>query len=178
MKFVLGSIFLQIIQPLIFIIAAFIWGDWRNWKGYYPTILFIICMDFFSSILMYPHPLWKYEESLLLPNHTLTDYFIALLMYPAVILIFLANYPKKKMLQIGWILLWIVIFSLTEYISIISGLGTYHNGWNFTWSILFNCVIFPTLRLHHSRPLWAWLIGIPIGAFIIIYFDFSIKMMK
>ncbi|WP_373370790.1 CBO0543 family protein [Lederbergia panacisoli] len=77
-------------------IAAFIWGDWRNWKKYYPTILFMICSDFFSAILMYEHPLWMYKKSLLLPNHTLTNFFIAFLMYPAVVLIFLANYLKKN----------------------------------------------------------------------------------
>lgn len=178
MKFVLGSILLQIIQPILFTIAAFIWGDRKNWKRYYPTILFIICMDFFSSILMYNYPLWKYEKSLLLPNHTLTDFLIAFFMYPAVVLIFLANYPKRKIAQIGWILFWIIIFSLTEYIAIITGIGSYHNGWNFMWSVLFNCCIFPTLRIHYKRPLLAWLIGIPIGAFILMHFNFSINIMK
>jgi hypothetical protein len=178
MKFVLGSILLQIIQPLIFIIAAFIWGDWRNWKKYYPTILFIICLDFFSSILMYKHQLWTYEESFLIPNHTLTDFFISFSMFPAVVLIFLANYPKKVVAQISWTLLWIFIFSLTEYIAILSGIATYHNGWNLGWSVLFNCITFPTLHLHYNKPLWAWLVGIPIGAFIIIHFGFSINEMK
>ncbi|MGM8365740.1 CBO0543 family protein [Virgibacillus sp. W0181] len=147
-------------------------------KKYYPTILFMICLDFFSAILMYEHPLWMFEESLFLPNHTLTDFLIAFFMYPTVVLIFLANYPKQKVRQTGWILLWVVIFSVTEYVSIITGLGSYYNGWDFGWSIALNCIMFPILRLHHSRPLLAWLLCIPIAAFIIIYFNFPLKMMK
>jgi hypothetical protein len=158
--------------------SAFKWGDWRRWEKYYPTILFVICLDLFSSILMYEHPLWVFKESLFLPGHILTDFLITFFMFPSVILIFLANYPKKKLPQIRWILLWIFIFSLTEYIAIISGLATYRNGWNLVWSVLFNCVMFPTIIIHHRQPLWAWLAGILIGSFIIIHFGFSIHNLK
>ncbi|WP_338021149.1 CBO0543 family protein [Bacillus piscicola] len=178
MKFVLTSILLQIIQPLLLLIATFKWGDWRNWEKYYPTILFIICLDFFSSILMYEHPLWIYKESLFLPNHTLTDFFIVFIMYPTVILLFLANCPSKRMAQIGWILLWITTFSVTEFISVASGLGAYENGWNFGLSVLFNCVMFPILYIHHHKPLLAWLLALSVALYIILSFHFPIETMK
>ena len=36
----------QIVVTLIIVVIARKWGDWRNWKQYYPTILFFIATDF------------------------------------------------------------------------------------------------------------------------------------
>ncbi|WP_404456736.1 CBO0543 family protein [Virgibacillus necropolis] len=138
----------------------------------------MICLNLFSSILMYNYSLWRFEESFVLPNHTLTEFLIVFFMFPPIILIFLSNYPKRWVVQIAYITFWVFMFSWTEYIAIRFGLTTYHNDWDFYWSLLFNCVMFPILRLHHSRPLWAWLLGIPITAFILVYFNFSLENMK
>jgi len=178
MKDNLIPIFIDAVLPLIFIISAFLWGDWKNWTRYYPTILFVMLLDLFAGLMMYNHPLWYFEETVILPNDTLTNLVIVFAMFPATVLIFLANYPKKWSKQIVWILFWIVIFSLIEYIASQHGRTTYHNSWSFRWSVLFNCITFPVLRLHHSRPLLAWLIGLPVAFFIFLYFNFSITDMK
>lgn len=178
MGYNVAAILLKGSELLVFLGAAFFWGNWRNWKHYYPTILFVICMDFLASILMYHHTLWKFEGFLILPNHTLTDFLFAFMIFPAIVLTFLSRYPEKWITQMVWILAWVFVLSLSEYISKLIGTTTYHNGWNFGWSVLFNSITFPIMRLHHSRPLFAWLIGIPIAVFILVFFHFSIEEMK
>ena len=178
MGYIIISIFLQVIQPILFIIAVILWSDWRNWRKYYPTILFMICLNFFSGILTYQHSLWQYERSFILPNHTLTDFLLSFVIFPASVLIFLSNYPVKGLYKIFYITAWVVMFSLTEYIAVFFKIGTYHNGWSFLWSVAFNCVMFPILRLHHSRPIWAWVLSLPVLVFITAYFNFSMGDMK
>ncbi|MFJ7309628.1 CBO0543 family protein [Peribacillus frigoritolerans] len=153
-------------------------GDWRNWKEYYPTILFMICLSFFSSILMYDHPLWLFHGTLFLPNHTITNFLITFVQFPMLVLIYLSNYPQKIRGQIGYFALWVVIFSSIEFFFYLGGKMSYFNGWNYGYSVLFNCITFPILRLHHSKPLSAWLLSIPIAAIILLYFDFSFVNLK
>lgn len=47
----------RIILVLVFVIIAWKWGDWKNWKLYYPTILFMILGDFVYIFLTYKKPL-------------------------------------------------------------------------------------------------------------------------
>lgn len=39
----------------LFILVCYKWGDWRNWKTYYPTILFLIAGTLFTILLQQPN---------------------------------------------------------------------------------------------------------------------------
>ncbi|WP_223292278.1 hypothetical protein [Salipaludibacillus neizhouensis] len=43
-------------------------GDWGNWRKYYPTILFIVLVCLFAYALTYDQPLWLYHGIFLSPN--------------------------------------------------------------------------------------------------------------
>lgn len=158
------------------VLAAWKWGDWRNWQKYYPTILFFALGDLIYSLLTYNFPLWEYKSPLM--KTTLIDLVISLIYFPATILLFLPHFPKGFLKQAAYTLLWIIIYIATEAISQKLGFFSHQNGWNIWWSLLFNFLMFPLLYLHHKKPQWAWVVAIAMGTAIIIYFKVPFASMK
>ncbi|WP_313771830.1 CBO0543 family protein [Neobacillus niacini] len=164
----------------IFLIAAIIWGDWRNWRKYYSTILFIWFGDLLYNFLCYDYKMWEYKESIfglaVMPNHTIITLLIMFISYPSSILIFLGRFPEKKLNMGLWIIFWVSLFSLIEYINLhFLNLITHHNGWTIGWSVFFNAIIFVMLRLHYKYPTVALITSIPIIFFFVIYFHVPIR---
>ena len=166
----------QIIVAFIIAIIAFKYGDWRNWRLYYPTILYFIIGDFLYNILTCNYRLWQYESPLL--KSTFSELLIVFVFYPSTILLYLPHFPRGLKKQIPYILLWVVIYSTTEIISFNLGFFSYHNGWNICWSILFNCFMFPLLWIHQKNPPLVWLSSFVIGSAVLIYFKVPLPFMK
>lgn len=178
MKHLFLSIFTdyQIIVTFIITIAALKWGDWKNWRLYYPTILYFIVGDLLYTILTYNYPLWEFESPLL--KTTFSDILICFVFFPATIFLYLPRFPKGVSKQILYVLLWVVIYTATEIISFTFGFFSYHNGWNIYWSILVNCFMFPSLWIHYKKPPLAWFLYFVLAAAVIIYFKVPLSSMK
>lgn len=160
------------------LIAAWRWGDWKNWQLYYPTILFMIVGNFLYNILTYNYPIWMYQDSLF-PNHTITDIFNSFVLFPAVILLYLPRFPKEGMIKkVRYIVLWVIVFVSVEWLLSYFGLFSYYNGWSIIWSLIFNIGMFTILKVHFQKPLLAWIISVIVILFLIIYFDVPIEKMR
>lgn len=168
--------YIRMMLPIIYIVLAWRFGDWKNWKKYYPTILFIISVDFFISNLLKDYPLWTFHGSLLIPNHTIADFMIAFTCFSPMVLIYLSRYPYRKewYRQFVYIFLWFILYNIVEAIFFFAHLITYHHGWNFWWSSIVWVFMFIGLRLHHTKPLLAWLLCFTCTVFLIIYFQIPI----
>jgi len=153
------------------VVLAWKWGDWRNWKLYYPTMLYFIVGNFSYTLLTYNYPLWEFESPLL--KTTGSNFLITMISFPAVLLVFLPHYPSARVMQILYILVWTAANTLIEWIAYLSGFFSYHNGWNIWWSALFNAFMFALLRLHHKKPPAAWLLTI-IVAWAVLFFYFKV----
>jgi hypothetical protein len=167
----------------LFLIAGMIWGDWRNWRKYHSTILFLWFGDLLYNFLCHDYIMWEYKESIfgqnILSNHTVISLLIMFIAYPASVLIYLGKFPKEKIEIVIWVLFWVTLFSLIEYINLrYLDLVSHYNGWTMGWSILFNMLMFPLLRLHYKYPIAALLISIPIILFFVICFNVPISRMK
>lgn len=166
---------MHIILGIISLFAGYKWGDWRNWRLYYSTILFMILMDLIYNFLTYKYSMWEFETSfdkMLLPNHTTVSFLVEFIYFSSTVLIYLRYYPTKKSKQPFYIAFWIAFYSSIEYISFVTWKGiSYHNGWNIWWSIIINSLAFPILKLHYKQPLWAWFCSIIIITFFWIYFN-------
>ncbi|WP_376769373.1 CBO0543 family protein [Paenibacillus germinis] len=97
-----------------------------------------------------------------------------------IVLLYLSRYPYNTRLlkQFVYIFVWVGSFVLIESIFLYVKLLSYHNGWNFGWSILVWIFMFLGLRLHDTKPLWAWLFCLVTSVFLIIYFQIPISTMK
>ena len=166
----------NIIASLFFLIAAWKWGDWHNWRKYYPTIIFFLLINYAYGYITYNYPLWQFESPLL--KTTLCDIFVSIVAYPSTILLFLPHYPNTLYKRIFYILMWVTLYSILEFFSFKLGFFSYHNGWNMWWSVLFNGLMFPIFRLHHQNPLYAWSFTLILAVAILLFFNFPCSSMK
>lgn len=170
---------MHIVSGAIFLFIAWRFGDWKNWKKYYPTILFFIMGDLLYNILTFNHPTWSYSKGWIFPNHTLINLWIMATIYPATTIIYLFYFPKEKIKQILYILLWVLIYVLGELLGLhVFGLIDHFNGWNMWWSALFDIILFTMLPIHHKRPLLAWGLSIIVIIFFLTVFDVKISEMR
>jgi hypothetical protein len=156
---------MHIFLNFIFLLSGIKWGDWKNWRKYYSTYLFFVGGDLFYNALLHDYRLWNYKENIigknLLYGHLIINLLIMVFTYSSTLLIYLGNFPKQRLKQVCWIVLWVFIYSLVEYInSKYLNLIEYHHGWNILWSILFNILMFTVLKIHVNNPLLAWIISI------------------
>jgi hypothetical protein len=134
-------------------------------------------VDFLHNSLTYNHPLWLFHDPFL-PNHTFIDYFIMVFIYIPTVLIFIGKYPKAISKQVLWILLWVALYSFIEYVHYGLNLISYHNGWSYFYSIQILFAQFTILKIHHSRPLLAWVLTIMVTGFHWVSFDLPIEKIK
>ena len=148
----------HLILVILAITVCYFVGDWRNWTKYHSTILFYITGDLMYNFLAYNKPLWQYASHTTWLGHTLSNLLVSLTVFPCTILVFFRYYPNSGILKkIVYISLWVAIQSSVEAVSLRLGYFTHHNNWNIVWSIIANFILFPTMVLHQSKPLWAYI---------------------
>lgn len=139
---------------IISILICWKWGNWKNWKEYYPTILYFIIGNLVYCILTCDKPLWQFIE--FFSKCTFSDISIMILLYPSTVILFLSFLPKTLLKKIMYILLWVIIYTLIELVSLYTGSFAYKNGWNIYFTIIFNIIMFSLLLLHYTNPLIVW----------------------
>ncbi|PLS02438.1 CBO0543 family protein [Neobacillus cucumis] len=173
---------MHLLQAGLFLLATIRWGDWKNWRRYYPTILFFIGGDLLKNTLFHDHRMWEYQETVLgekiLFGHLVINFLVMFVIYPSTILIYLGKFPMEKGKQILWILFWVLIYLTMEYINLhYKGIKHYY-GWNMWWSMIFDLVMFVILWIHHTKPLLAWAFSIMWLSILWNIFDLSHNLLK
>lgn len=162
---------------LIWLLACWKWGDWKNWQKYYSTLLFFIVGDFIYLYLLSDlYPMWRYTPQGMDKNIGLTNTHVSLsimfIKYTTTIFIYLSKFPNSsKMKQVLYMAFWVLLYTLNEIMDLFFHLMKHYNGWNLGYSILFNVVMFVILRVHHSKPPIAWGLSILFIIFLWNLFD-------
>ena len=154
MKFIL----IRIISISIFFISAYRWGDWKNWRKYYPTMIFFGMGDLIYIAVFHHKPLWKFPTNFLTPS--LDELLLIFSIFFPTTLLFLSNYPKKLYSQIIYIVAWVAFYMVIEIVDLMAGIIEYGSGWNLWWSLLHNTIQFPLIALHHRKPILTWIIAL------------------
>ena len=170
----------HILLALVSLIIAWKWGDWRNWKQYYSTILYMIIGDLSCMLLTANKPLWQFESPMI--SGDFSEFVIAFICFPSTCLIFFAFYSKirrfRKFVYILFLPSVSTLYTFLEWISFKLGFISYHNGWNIFWSFAVNLFIFPLLLLHYKRSLWVWPISVALAALVIFIFHLPFSITK
>jgi len=167
----------RILLHVLFLSAAWKWGDWRNWRQYYPTMLYMIVGDLMYNFLTYNYTMWKFNPTSfdkgIYSSHTLITLGIDFINFPAVVLLYITHFPAKGLhKQILYILVWAMMNSLIELAAhFFSGIS-YEHGWNYGWSALFNVIMYILLRTHYKQPLLA----LGLSAILIVSYCFYFKL--
>ncbi|MGG0855267.1 CBO0543 family protein [Metabacillus fastidiosus] len=167
-----------ILVVAVYIILAYFFVDWKNWKSYYPTVQYYIICNLLYNFIFYNHSLWKYRAITVdWLNHTIIDITFTLIIIPVLIMIYLRYYPKRKK-QYVYIIIWIAFFTIIEYFFYKKELFIYENGWNIFWSCVFNLILFTVIRIHYINPLKAFLVSLPIIIILLCIFHPSLAELK
>lgn len=161
---------------LLFIFALIRWGDYKNWKSYYPTILFISTGDLIYNFWTKDDKLWQWYSPVF--THTFIDFLWLFTVFPATILIYLPNFPKENKRKFIYVFYFIIIYSLIEYLIFVAGYIKYFNGWSYWNSFLFYFAMFPVLRLHQKRPILAWIVYFILAFSILHAFEIPLKLIN
>jgi hypothetical protein len=114
----------HVLLSLISIFIAWKWGDWRNWKLYYPTILYMIIGNLTYIILSKNKPLWKYESPII--SGDFAELLIAFVVFPCTCFIFFqlyskVNNSKRIPVYILFFLFCAFVYTSIEYLSFYLG---------------------------------------------------------
>lgn len=150
---------LHLLISIVWIIITKKWGDWKNWKSYYGTILFLDFGDMTYNYVFQHKPLWYHVSPILSTKQI--EFLFLYIIYPCILLLMLPYYAKPKSLKnyIIYTLSWIISFSAIELVFYKLGFILYMNGWNYYLSVLFYFLLAPIMILHHFKPLWAILVS-------------------
>ncbi|CAH1213176.1 hypothetical protein PAECIP111891_03924 [Paenibacillus allorhizoplanae] len=161
---------MHVVIALFTIYSVWRWADWKNWHKYHPTMLFILAGGLLYEYLTHDFNLWVFHPDFLY-NHQITVIVYAVITMPLSVLLFLSRYPTTtKLKQLMYLLKWVFIYSVVELALQISGRISYGHGWTFWHSVMFDVMMFPMLRLHHTKPLRAYLLSLIIIVVLMWYF--------
>jgi hypothetical protein len=100
------------IVVFLFIFSAWRWSDWKNWRKYYPTMLFMTTVSLLENIITANHKLWMMVNSPFATSSLANGLFVTFMSFPAVLLLFLSHYPKKNSRKVCYVLLWASFYSM------------------------------------------------------------------
>lgn len=166
---------LRIVVAGLFVAGCWKWGDWKHYWKYYPTILYFIIWDLIYNFIFHDYTLWKLTGFI---NHTFSVFIVAFIIYPCTVLMYLPYFPEKRIKQFIQFAFWVTLYSLIEVIAQSTNNIKYEHGWNFTYSVGINIIIFLMLRMHYKKPLIAWPISIAWAALIMFLFKIPFNLIK
>ncbi|WP_408011049.1 CBO0543 family protein [Pseudalkalibacillus sp. A8] len=159
---------------ILSIFAVWKWGDWKNWRKYHATILYLISMNLLYFFLCKDQLMWR-----LVPDsgitYTVSELIYLFIVFPATVILFLTGYPKTLGRKFFHNAKWVGIYIGFEALGNVFKKIEYFHGWNFFYSFVFLCIMFPMLRLHYLKPLTAYFVSIFIILFLLLYFDISLS---
>lgn len=167
-------------HPLIalgFIAAAWKWGDWKNWKKYYPTMLYLMVGNLAYHQLCYDKLLWMDQSPYF--SCLFLQFIWTFMVFPATVLLYLPHFPQSGQTnKIVYLSLWASFYTGLEAFTMHLGFFSHHHGWNLRWSLLLNFLIFSLLKLHYEKPLIVWPISLILALILMSLFDIPIRILK
>lgn len=170
---------ISVIYSSFWIIVSCWLVNWKEWKKYYPTALFAAVANLLYEVICSKYQLWSMEPNGL-PNHTLNILLLSIIGMPISTMIYLSNYPFNKSLfkQVLYTSIFIIGFTIMEYIAVKFGSITYHHGWTLFHSFLFDISIFVILFIHFKYPIWAWVLSTIVIFIVLINFNIGLDKMN
>ncbi|MDP4083143.1 MAG: CBO0543 family protein [Bacillota bacterium] len=151
--------------------------DWRNWRLYHTTVLYMVCCNLLYNVLCVDKYLWKYHADFLI-QHKTTELIYSFFILPLTALLFLSNFPHTEghmSKKIWYILKWIFISLAVETIYVKLGRLELMNGYKFWMEPFFYLAMYFMLKLHQSRPLLTYGLSIVIIAILLRAFHIPIR---
>jgi len=141
-------------------VACYKWGDWRRWRDFYGTILYVIIGDLTYQFVFSDYRLWIYTGFL---GHTYTALIIAFLVFPPAVILYLRRFPSGFFKRALYITVWAFVNTLIEKFACMTNGLRYENGWSILSSFILFVIAFFLIWLHYKKPLLTWLLSLICG---------------
>lgn len=151
---------MHLVINLFIIFATWKWADYKNWKKYHATMLFLPVTSLVYSLLSYSSGVFLWDVYPDLFNHAITDLMYVIILLPCTVLLFLSNYPRDSFKKVIYFLKYIFIYSAVEAFLFFAGRFKYEDGWSIWYSLIFYFLMFPAIIVHYKRPILAYIIFI------------------
>ncbi len=171
----------NLLYAAFYIAIALKWADWKNWKQYYPTILFFMVGDLLYQFLFFRYSMWEYKpigSDASWAKHTHLSLLVMFIKYPLTMLIFLGHLPEIRGKRFFYILGWTLLYLVNELIDLMTGGIVHKHGWNIAWSALFTFVMFSILSIHYKNPPLAWFLSAAFTVFLWKVFEVPSSILK
>lgn len=174
-----GDLMYLIFVVIAWIIIGYFVVDWKDWRKFYPTVLYYWASNLLYDYLYYNHSLWVFKavttDSL---NHTIILLSFLFIIIPVAILAYLQHFPQNAVNKAIYIFIWTTFFWIVEFLFYKMDMFVYGNGWNIWHSAWFDLLMFIMFRLHYKKPLTAiGLSAISVIAFTM-FFPIPFKSLK
>src|SRR4051812_2897130 len=91
------------------VLASFKWGNWKHWREYHASMLFIATGGLLYEYIVKENTLWRFHPDFLYSNE-ITVIVYALITMPVSIFLFLSHFPERWSKRLLSILLWSGIY--------------------------------------------------------------------
>lgn len=164
---------------VVWILFAYKFIDWSNWKKHYPTILFFIVINMTFNMIYYNHTLWAFRGVTLdWLNHSMINAAFTFFICPAGLMIYLQRFPVERNNQIIYVALWTIFYSVLEHLFSLKGMFVYDNGWNSWLNIPLNLVLFLIVRIHDRNYIRAIAISVVLSIIFLLLFPVPLESLK
>lgn len=160
---------MHILIDLFIIFAVWWWGNWRNWKEYHSSMLFLAVINLFYYFLTSDYILWTMKPDIIF-GYKVTEILYTFVALTGTSLIFLSRLPNSLKKQIIYMIKWMFIYAAVEYVLYKTGRIVYDHGWSFICSVVFDIILFPSLYFQYKKPILAYIEFIIITILGIVYF--------
>ncbi|MFB4166065.1 hypothetical protein ACE1TI_20285 [Alteribacillus sp. JSM 102045] len=171
----MAGFFMHVFITALVIFLVWRSGNYKQWRKYHTTMWFFAGANLTYYVLCANYFLWEIHADFS-AGYSLQIMLYTFIVYPGSLLLFLANYPGSIQGKIFHNVKWIGIYTGTEYIYYLLGLITFNYGWHLGWSLLFLCIMFPMLRLHHTKPLLTYVLSILITLILLWIFNVPVEI--
>ncbi|MTH54725.1 hypothetical protein GKZ89_15080 [Bacillus mangrovi] len=161
----------------VWILFAWKFIDWSQWKKQYPTILYFIVINLLYNYFYYNHTLWAFRgvtaEWL---NHSLINAAFTFFICPMGLIIYLQRFPERN--RIFYMSVWVAFYSVIQVLFAHKGMYVYDHGWNSWLNIPLNIILFSVLYVHYRNPVAAYFLSVPIAVIFYLFFPFPWDSLK
>ena len=124
---------------------------WKQLPRYYPNILYVSLFNWLYYFLVHHKLLWELQSNLF--NRKTLKIIHICIINPLLILLYLSNLPNTFVKQFIYVIRWITISTLVEWIFYQRGKSFFYRGWNIGWSIVIYIKMYLFCLLFNKKPI-------------------------
>lgn len=159
-----------VLFSVLFLVVLLLTRSYRYVEQYYSTILYISLTSVFYTLICTNYGLWTFPVWWIFTNQA-AALLEAVILFPSTTVLFLRYLPRHSRFVMLYILFFVALYVVMEYLMIQRGQIRYAHGWNLGWSTVVNVLMFLFMLLHERSKRLTWILAVVIVAFFIRWFD-------